>query len=86
MDWLSRTRTCPKPVRRHSSSCIGCCSCLYAEDRGLLPVNDTRYDDHGWRKRVREDVARRMAEQDTFSAAAGHYYNRLTAGCMVLLT
>ena len=51
---------------------------LYAEDRGLLPVNDTRYDDYGLRKRVREDVARRMAEGDTFSATAGHYYNRLT--------
>ena len=50
---------------------------LYAEDRGLLPVNDTRYDDYGLRKRVREDVARRMAEKDTFSATAGHYYNRL---------
>ena len=51
---------------------------LYAEDRGLLPVNDTRYDDYGLRKRVREDVARRMAEEDAFSATAGHYYNRLT--------
>ena len=50
---------------------------LYAEDRGLLPVNDVRYDDYGLRKRVREDVARRMAEGDTFSATAGHYYNRL---------
>ena len=50
---------------------------LYAEDRGLLPVNDARYDDYGLRKRVREDVARRMAEGDTFSATAGHYYNRL---------
>ena len=51
---------------------------LYAEDRGLLPVNDARYDDYGLRKRVREDVARRMAEGDTFSSTAGHYYNRLT--------
>ena len=50
---------------------------LYAEDRGLLPVNDARYDDYGLRKRVRQDVARRMAEGDTFSATAGHYYNRL---------
>ena len=50
---------------------------LYAEDRGLLPVNDARYDDYGLRKRVREDVARRMAEGDTFSGTAGHYYNRL---------
>ena len=50
---------------------------LYAEDRGLLPVNDVRYDHYGLRKRVREDVARRMAEGDTFSSAASHYYNRL---------
>ena len=34
---------------------------LYAEDRGLLPVNDTRYDDYGLRKPVRDDVADRMA-------------------------
>ena len=51
---------------------------LYAEDRGLLPVNDVRYDDYGLRKRVREDVARRMAEGDTFSSTASHYYNQLT--------
>ena len=51
---------------------------LYAEDRGLLPVNDSRYDDYGLRKRVREEVARRMAEEDTFSATACHYYNRLS--------
>ena len=30
---------------------------LYAEDRGLLPVNDSRYDDYGLRKRVRDDVS-----------------------------
>ena len=29
---------------------------LYAEDRGLLPVNDSRYDDYGLRKRVRDDI------------------------------
>ena len=29
---------------------------LYAEDRGLLPVNDRRYDDYGLRKRVRDDI------------------------------
>ena len=51
---------------------------LYAEDRGLLPVNDPRYDDYGLRRRVREDVARRMAAGDTFSAAASHYYSHLT--------
>ena len=51
---------------------------LYAEDRGLLPVNDPRYDDYGLRKPVRDEVAIRMARGDTFSAAATNYYNHLT--------
>ena len=50
---------------------------LYAEDRGLLPVNDRRYDDYGLRKRVRDDVATRMQIGDTFSSAATNYYDRL---------
>ena len=50
---------------------------LYAEDRGLLPVNDSRYDDYGLRKRVRDDIARRMAAGDTFSSRAGNYYDRV---------
>ena len=51
---------------------------LYAEDRGLLPVNDPRYDDYGLRRRVRDDVARRTQDGDTFSAHAASYYNHLT--------
>ena len=50
---------------------------LYAEDRDLLPVNDSRYDDYGLRKRVRDDVARRMRDSDTFSSNATDYYDRL---------
>ncbi len=50
---------------------------LYAEDRGLLPVNDRRYDDYGVRKRVRDDIARRMKDRDTFSAHATSYYDHL---------
>ncbi len=50
---------------------------LYAEDRGLLPVNDPRYDDYGLRKRVRDDVAGRMAVKDAFSVVATNYYDRL---------
>lgn len=50
---------------------------LYAEDRGLLPVNDLRYDDYGLRKRVRDDIAKRKAEDDVFSGTAANYYNRL---------
>ena len=51
---------------------------LYAEDRGLLPVNDPRYDDYGLRKRVRDDIARRTQDGDTFSTHAASYYNHLT--------
>ena len=50
---------------------------LYAEDRGLLPVNDSRYDDYGLRKPVRDHIARRMADKDTFSTTASIYYNHL---------
>ena len=50
---------------------------LYAEDRGLLPVNDSRYDDYGLRKRVRDDVARRTTDGDTFSSHATSYYDHL---------
>ena len=51
---------------------------LYAEDRGLLPVNDARYDDYGLRKPVRDSVAARMSANDTFSTRASSYYNHLT--------
>ena len=51
---------------------------LYAEDRGLLPVNDSRYDDYGLRKGVRDPVAARMNANDTFSNSATILYDRLT--------
>ncbi len=51
---------------------------LYAEDRGLLPVNDPRYDDYGLRKPVRDEVAARLGRGDTFSSVATNYYNHLT--------
>ena len=51
---------------------------LYAEDRGLLPVNDAAYDDYGLRKRVRDDIAERKARTDTFSTIASSYYDHLT--------
>ncbi len=50
---------------------------LYAEDRGLLPVNDLRYDDYGLRKRVRDDIAQRKSQNDIFSGTVANYYNRL---------
>ena len=51
---------------------------LYAEDRGLLPVNDARYADYGLRKSVRDDVARKTAAHGIFSEVATTYYDHLT--------
>ena len=57
---------------------------LYAEDRGLLPVNDSRYDDYGLRKRVRDDVARRTQAGDAFSDVASNYYHHFTTLCRLI--
>ena len=57
---------------------------LYAEDRGLLPVNDSRYDDYGLRKRVRDDIARRMADGDAFSTHAASYYDHFMTLCKLI--
>ena len=54
---------------------------LYAEDRDLLPVNDSRYDDYGLRKSVRDDIDKRIAAGDTFSTIASNYYNHITTLC-----
>ena len=48
---------------------------LYAEDRGLLPVKDTRFDDYALRV-ARLDVGRRKDAGDTFSHVAKGYWNR----------
>jgi len=48
---------------------------LYAEDRGLLPVKDSRFDDYALRV-ARLDVGRRKDAGDTFSGVAKNYWNR----------
>ena len=48
---------------------------LYAEDRGLLPVHDERYDDYSLRLRVRDDVRRRKEVDDVFSVTATRYWS-----------
>ncbi len=50
---------------------------LYAEDRDLLPVKDDKYDDYGLRKRVRQDIATRIDQQDTFSSSQDDYYRKI---------
>ena len=54
---------------------------LYAEDRDLLPVNDSRYDDYGLRKSVRDDIDARTAAGDTFSGFASRYYDHISTLC-----
>ncbi|MFZ2540976.1 MAG: hypothetical protein WAW75_04280 [Gallionella sp.] len=49
---------------------------LYAEDRNLLPVCDTRYDDYALRK-IREDIAKRRDANDVFSASASRYWQHM---------
>ena len=54
---------------------------LYAEDRGLLPVNAPRYEDYGLRKPVREHIARRMEEGSVFSSTVSGYYAHIKSLC-----
>ncbi|MCM0020285.1 MAG: restriction endonuclease [Tagaea sp.] len=46
---------------------------LYAEDRNLLPVRSRKYDDYALRK-LRDGVAKRIDDGDTFSDRQSRYY------------
>ena len=50
---------------------------LYAEDRGLLPVNDRSYATYGMRKLLRDDIREKIAEKIKFSSNATKYYDNL---------
>ena len=57
---------------------------LYAEDRNLLPVNDSRYDDYGLRDNVRRTVGERKDRNDVFSATASRYWGALEDLCRAI--
>ena len=57
---------------------------LYAEDRGLLPVRDDRYDDYGLRNRVRDDVGHRKELDDAFSANFANYWSAFDNLCQAI--
>ena len=57
---------------------------LYAEDRDLLPVRDSRYDDYALRNRVRLDIGRRKDEGDVFSVAAARYWSAFDDLCRAI--
>jgi Eco57I restriction-modification methylase len=57
---------------------------LYAEDRGLLPIRDSRYDEYGLRDRVRRDIGNRKDRNDTFSNSAVRYWSILNDLCRAI--
>ena len=57
---------------------------LYAEDRGLLPVNDPRYERYGLRNPVRENIAQGMKNGTPLSGNATSYYDHLMDLCRMV--
>ncbi len=57
---------------------------LYAEDRDLLPVRDSRYNDYGLREKVRGDIGQRKDRKDTFSDTAARYWSVLDDLCRAI--
>ena len=57
---------------------------LYAEDRDLLPVRDSRYDAYALRERVRGDIGRRKDQGDVFSTAAARYWSAFDDLCRAI--
>jgi hypothetical protein len=56
---------------------------LYAEDRHLLPATGSHYDDYSLRA-IREDAARRVDNNDVFSASACRYFDHFTDLCRAI--
>lgn len=56
---------------------------LYAEDRGLLPVKDPRYDDYALRE-ARKNVGDRKDAGDTFSTVATPIWDRFSSLAMMI--
>lgn len=57
---------------------------FFAEDRDLLPVTDTRYDDYALRDKVRSDVGSRKDKNDTFSETAARYWSAINDLCRAI--
>lgn len=57
---------------------------LYAEDRDLLPVRDSRYDDYGLRTKVRGDVGDHKTKNHVFSDTAARYWSTIDDLCRAI--
>lgn len=51
---------------------------LYAEDRGLLPVNDKRYATYGTRAHLRDSIRNIIEDEVTLSSKAAKFYIELS--------
>ena len=80
----SRSPVAPKCATQRWSCSTGFSSCFYAEDRDLLPVRDSRYDDYALRDRVRGDIGRRKDQGDVFSASAARYWSAFDDLCRAI--
>ena len=57
---------------------------LYAEDRDLLPVRDSRYDDYALREQVRGSIGHRKDQGDVFSTTAARYWSAFDDLCRAI--
>ena len=57
---------------------------LYAEDRDLLPVRDSRYDDYALREKVRGEIGLRKDQGDVFSDTAARYWSAFDDLCRAI--
>lgn len=57
---------------------------LYAEDRNLLSVRDSGYDDYSLREKVRGEIGRRKDADDTFSETAALYWSVFDELCRAI--
>ena len=57
---------------------------LYAEDRGLLPVNERGYRSYGLRDPVRYAIKDRMDDGSDFSTKATNYYDHVMTLCRLI--
>ena len=57
---------------------------LFAEDRDLLPVRDSRYDDYALREQVRGSIGHRKDRGDVFSTTAARYWSAFDDLCRAI--
>ena len=57
---------------------------FYAEDRGLLPVRDPRYEAYALRENLREHVGERMDKRVVFSATPTRYWQIVDDLCRII--